>query len=263
MPVIRVAWISDLHCGSPVGLTHNPQNVVQERLYDAYVKSISWFGEPPDYLVVDGDISEGTARFLDFSNPLMVSQLEDAGRLLSLWCPKKETIIITGTVVHSTLELQDMEKVAAKEMQLALGGHKVTITHKLKTTFNGWFLCQARHFIGRSIIPHGRATAPLRSQLWQDLNSFLNSVEQQEPALRTHLHVFGHVHYWTYVENNRGAVVTLPAWKALGDKYGDQVCDGSIDLGVFKTEIGETEDEGWTWDRLLFRPGVVSRLQHR
>ena len=225
--------------------------------------SIVWFGDPPDVVIVTGDLSEGIDKKFDVSNPMILSQMRMAAEAISLWCAKKEYILITGTVAHTTAQLQEMEEHAAAIIQSKQPDVKVSIRRKLNTSINGWFNLQARHFIGGSAIPHGRATAPLRSQLWQDLNSFLKSTVNGTPARRTHLHIFGHVHYYTQIRNARGCVVTMPCWKALGDKFGEEICDGAVDMGTLKLIVGDTEEEGWSLSERLYLPGVISRMESR
>jgi hypothetical protein len=264
----RWAWMADTHSGSPVGLTPYPNNPIQRELYLKYEDAIKWFGEAPDVVVAVGDITEGVDPKLDVEDMKIVSQFEKSAELLAKWKAKKEYILVRGTRVHVSVQFQELEEIATaiikNKCQEKYGIiPKVTIHSKLKTTINNWFLVEARHFIGASVIPHGRSTAPMRSQMWNILNAALKSYEDEAPVHWPQLLVFAHTHYYNYTDNAWGATMILPAWKALGDKFGDEICDGHVDLGIVKTIIEGEDTKKWTKDVRLYNAGVVSRTEHR
>lgn len=268
MPAQNWVLIADLHTGSPVGLTDTPQNPVQEQLLNRYIDCIGWHRSNPDVVVVNGDLTEGIDLRFDVDNPIILKQMESAATCIAMWHALKEYILVTGTVAHSTAQLQEMEEHAAKCLKLKhfeLYGTmpEVTVTRKLKTTINGWFTLQARHYIGRSIIPHGRMTAPLRSLVWEALNAAMASKMTNQVKRWADLLVFAHVHYFGFADTPMGAVMTLPCWKALGDKFGEEICDGSVQLGAVKLAVGETESDGWSYQKRLYAPAVVPRTESR
>lgn len=264
-------WIADIHSGATTGLTPSPNNVFQEALLERYKDAIEWnnnnFREP-DVVVVVGDPTEGVDPKLDVDNPLIISQYQQSADLISMWNAKEEYIIITGTKVHTHLQHQELEEVLKDKIQLTSlkkynNSTKVSVRRKLKTTINEWFLTEARHFVSRSIIPHGRATAPMRSQMWNVMNSALDSYLSEQPAHYPQLLVFGHTHYYQRTDNAWGSTCILPSWKAIGDKYGDEICDGHIDVGCVVTQFSGEDEKRWNFEKRLYQANVVSRTESR
>ena len=93
----RWCLIADLHSGSPVGLSVTPKNPIQAGLLNRYLDAIHWFGDRPDVVLCDGDVTEGIDPKLDVDDPSIISQFANAAQLLAMWHPKNEYIIITGT----------------------------------------------------------------------------------------------------------------------------------------------------------------------
>jgi len=263
------ALLADMHSGSTTGLTHAPVNAVQEQLLDRYKQALTWFGCEPDVVLIDGDGWDGKdPKGKDVTEDCMVTQAEDCAELVAMLKPKKEVIMVTGTAYHVDHKGQSFEKCFETKLKLIMlerhGRHiRVSIRRKLKTTINGWFVLEARHNIGGSAIPHGRATAPLRSQAWNVLNAALSAKVDGTAVRWPDLIVFGHRHYYMAAENAWGDVIVLPSWQALGGKYGDEICDGHVDLGMVKLTVGATKESGWTRQKKLFQAGVVPRMESR
>ena len=267
----RWVWIADLHGGSPVGLTNYPTNPFQEALYERYLDSISWFYEnygQPDVCVVVGDPTEGVDQKLDIEDHSILSQYQHAAECICRWNASEEYIIITGTKVHTHLQHQQLEEILSDKIKLVcqeLYGTTpiVSVRRKLTTTINSWFSVQARHFISRSVIPHGRFTAQARSQMWEILNSAMKSAQSSTPAKWSDLLMFGHAHYYSHTDNGFGETVILPSWKAIGDKFGDEICDGHIDLGCVGTFISDEDEKQWLLRKRIYMANVISRTENR
>jgi hypothetical protein len=264
----RWALCADLHTGSPTGLSYTPRNAVQVGLLNRYNDAISWFGERPDVLLVDGDVVEGVDPKLEIDDPAIASQFLNSIKLITMWRPKTEYIIITGTKTHTHVMQQELEplfvSLLENEHRKQYGEDiKVTVKRKLNTLINDWFLLSARHFVSSSTVYYSRSTAPVKSQMWSVLNSAIKAYENESPVKWPNLLVFGHTHYYDFHENAWGATLVLPSWKALGDKYGEEICDGHVDLGAFKLEVSDTEEEGWSWDKRLYYAGVAPRMESR
>jgi hypothetical protein len=261
-------FVADIHCGSPVGLSPTPKNPVQAGLLNRYLDAIDWFGERPDVVVCVGDVSEGIDPKLDIDDPSIASQFLKAAELLAMWKPTTEYIIITGTKTHTHVLHQELEKllidiIKQKHWDLYRKEIEVTVHRKLNTRINDWFFLSARHFINSSSIPHGRVTPIVRSQMWGILNAALKSFQEEGPLEWPDLLVFGHVHYYDFHKNAWGATLVVPCFKGIGDKFGDELCDGSVNLGVSKIVIEDTREEGWKEDTRLYNASVVSRVESR
>jgi len=250
-------------------LTTSPKNKIQEALLDRYIDAIKWFGQAPDVVLHVGDGTDGKdPKGGDVDEDCMLKQAEDCAKLIVLQKPKKEVILVTGTRYHDSHHGQEFIEHCAKCIKYdMLKQHKraieVSIRRKLKTTINGWFRLEARHCIGGSSIPHGRATAALRAQMWNVLNSALDSQINGGAAGYPHLLTFAHRHNYIDASNAWGTVMILPCWQALGGIYGDEQCDGHVDLGLVKLTVGNKEANGWQFQKRLYLAGVVGRTEAR
>lgn len=261
--------MADTHSGAKTGLTTNPGNAVQEQVFKLYKDAIKWAGRP-DVVVHNGDGWDGKdEKSDDIDEKCMFTQATDCADLIVMQNPRKEVILVTGTEYHVKHKGQEFTEACKKQIQYQmLKKHRiadfpVTITRKLKTKVNGWFLMEARHFIGGSGIPHGRATAMLRSQVWNVMNAALSSAVRGQVAEFPHLIVYAHRHYFSYAKNAWGGALVLPSWQALGGVFGDEKCDGHVDLGLARLTIGKKESDGWRIEEKLYLPGVVDRTEHR
>jgi len=241
---------------------------MQEALLKHYKTALKWQGEP-DVVMHNGDGWDGKDyKGGDVTTDDMVDQAMDCADLIVMQKPKKEVILVTGTQYHVQHKNQQFERVCVEriksQMQILHGRKiRVSVRRKLKTTINKWFMLEARHNIGGSAISHGRATAPLRSQAWNVLNSALVAKDSGKAVKWPDLIVFGHRHYYMAAENAWGDVLVLPSWQALGGVYGDEICDGHVDLGLVKLTVGKDKDAGWKREKILFQAGVVPRLEAR
>ena len=263
----RWCLVADLHSGSPVGLTPTPTNPVQAGLLNRYIDAILWFGDRPDVLLCLGDPTEGVDPKLDIDDYSIVSQFTKSAELLAMWKPKRKYVVITGTKTHTHVQNQELEGVLIsmikqKHWDLYREETEVEIFRKFNTWINGWFNLSCRHHINSSMIPHGRATAALRAKLWSILNAALKAQLEKTELSYPHLIVFGHTHYYMYVEDAWSAAMILGSWKGLGDKYGDEICTGSVQLSATKLTIHDTENEGWEQRTRRYYAGVVSRMEN-
>lgn len=255
---MRIVIVSDLHCGSEAGLNPLPKTPLQRELLKRYRDCIANLGTKPDMLICNGDAVDGLQlRGRGRGDEDWASaQINYAANLLNEW-EAGEVCLVSGTPYHTSTAsgCVDFEELLA--MQMRAGGTKVMFTRKLNIVLRGWFRLQCRHKIGSSGIPHGRMTAPNRSKAWGALNASLGG------GKAPHLSVFSHVHYWGYAEDAFGAVMTTPAWQAIGGSFGDLACDGHIDIGAVALDIGKTEAEGWHWKKRLYPAAAVDRTVRR
>ncbi len=251
---IVVVLESDYHAGSDTGLNPFPQTPIQKRVVEARQDAIKWAGEKPDYLIVAGDIVDGEQKrgrsALDV--PHLETQMDWGVNLLKMWKPKRQMVLVAGTQYHVGGDMIDAESVMAKRMKE--GGRDCFFTRKLNMEINGWFRLEVRHYTGSSTIPHGRHTAAAKSRTWNVLNA------AQRNGKWPHLIVRAHVHYWQYSEDAWGASMTLPGWQALGGRYGDEICDGHVDMGLVKLRVGAKKEDGWAWEKKLYQAAVVDRV---
>jgi len=55
----------------------------------------------------------------------------------------------------------------------------------------------------------------------------------------------------------------LPGWQAEGGVYGDEICDGIVNLGMVKVEVGNKESDGWQRDKMITSAAVVPYMESR
>jgi hypothetical protein len=246
--------VSDLHCGSEVALRSTPQNKTQQGLLSAWKDAIKWVGVAPDLLIVNGDANDGQDRKgLSIKEHDVPWQIEEAEELIKMWAPKS-VAVVEGSAYHTGDTVQYERFLAG---YLGHSGINATFHTKFRAKINGWFKMQARHKVGRSVVPWGIYTAPARGQTNQVINAAIEAQYKGEPVDWPHLSIFSHVHYWSYSESAQGAVMTTPCWKAVGDRYGDTMCEGHVDIGVVHIRVGKKGD--WSWRKRLYPARLESR----
>lgn len=262
----RWPLLADLHTGASVGLTPDPQNTIQNQLLLRYKEAIEWFGKPVDWVLVNGDAIDGTdplGHDLTIDDPF--EQAEKAAELLSMWSPRRGFLLTTGTAYHTNLQGWNCEKHLVSALQNILARRRqkslrVQLFRKLNAKINGWFRLEARHKMSRSVVPHGRKTAPERAKYWNVINAALRSRRTGKKADWPHLCLFAHTHDFGYSGDAFGLVMVQPSWQALGSRLGDEQCSGHIDVGLVALEIGATEQDKFSWDEQLFEARMVSRV---
>lgn len=262
---IVFAIISDTHSEGNTGLTLEPKNEIQELVLENFLDAVDWFGEPPTYFLHVGDGYDGKdPKSGDISEGCLLKQAEMCALLIEKLKPKRGGYLVSGTDYHVNIGDQSFEGHIKKCLQYeALKNRGVDLKVDLSSLtkisgINGWFNLQARHFIGGSGIPHGRATAPLREQMWSTLHEAEMAVVDGKTPRLPHLMVYGHRHDFLFVKNSRGSVLVCPSWQAMGSLHGDKKCTGHVDLGIIKLTI--TPEEGtWCLEEKLYPAEVADR----
>lgn len=219
----RVVFVSDLHVGARTGLSSNPVNEIQRELLKAWCEDVQYWNSP-DVLVVNGDAIDGKGQkegALDTVNNDPYQQAKQAIELIEMW-NASQVVIIAGTSYHVAGDT-DFEQFIADAFQSPLHS-------KARLNVNG-YVFDVRHAVGRSVIPHGRFTAPAREKLWDALSTELSERHQANAIIRSH------VHYWTVSQDAFGVAMTTPCWQARGSRYGARQCTGHIDIGTVQFTI--------------------------
>jgi len=256
-------WImlADFHSGSTTGLTSDPNNEIQEKLLQLYKSCIAKLGIKPNVVILDGDGIDGAdKKGKDIDTSIINDQVNDAAKLLLMWDAVDEYIIVSGTPYHTSVDGEplDINIKSSLSDQLRMMGNvttKTTYTRKDKSIINGWFRLETRHKIGRSTIPHGKSTPQVRAKIWNVLNAALKHDHW------AHLIVFAHVHYWNLQRDSFGTVLSLPCWQAIGSRYGDEECDGHIDIGALKLIVGDEPE--WNLTEDIYPASMTSRWESR
>ena len=251
----NIVLTADWHVGSMTGLTSMPKNDIQKALLAKFKECAKKYNKP-DILVINGDAIDGDQRKsggAGLTEADIREQEKDVVNLIKLWEPK-EVFLVSGTSYHVGI-VSSEAKIADTLVEYC--NIKATYLRKLNLTINNWFKLQARHFIGGSNNPAGRATASGRSNMWEILNAYKAGTKAAD------LSVFAHVHYYDLHQSAFGTTIVLPCFQAHGTPYGDEKCDGHIDIGVISVKVGSTEKDGWTWEKELYSAKIKSQSLKR
>jgi len=239
----RVVVISDLHCDHRVGLTPPTWQIVDNKIYRHFLtfeKEVWRFYkdtikeiQPIDILVVNGDCIDGKGERSGGTELLEADrniQCDIAAECISI-CKAKEIVMVHGTPYHVGVTEDFERNVAEKVNAKKIGGHEWLDVNGTIFDF--------KHHIGSSTIPHGRATAILRDQLWNDLWSLDDGQPKADILVRSH------VHYHVYAGDPSHLVMTTPALMGYGSKYGIRKCSGKVDIGLVHFDVDNKG--GYTW----------------
>ena len=255
-------WIfSDFHCGHVVGFTppgwdKDTEPVTSERAAKAWQvrRSIySWSHglmdqlDPPDVILVNGDAIDGKGQLSGGTEELVADRGIEEGQgamaaqvieEIAKKAPKRPRIVMSyGTPYHTGRDEDFESPVAGKVGAEKIG--EVDNVDLLGTVIN------YRHFVGRSVIPHGRFTAPAREQLWNLLFAQRGEYPAADVIIRSH------VHYYGYSGTGTGVAITTPAMQGYGSKFGMKIATGTVDVGFLTMEIYGPKK--YTWDAHLWR----------
>lgn len=246
----RVVFISDLHCGHRSGLTppewqwpekaSGPERrkyaKVQHLLWNWYAAQIKAL-QPVYAVVVNGDAVDGKGSKSGGTEQLTLDPDEQADMAsTAIKCINPKKVYMTyGTPYHTGSD-QDWENIVAKQV----GAEK--IADSLELDING-VLFHCRHSVSRSIIPHGRYTAPARELLWDKLWA---ADEERSPC---DVLIRSHVHYFVFGGDTKQLFIITPALQAYS-KYGVRQCSGEVHIGFVYFDIVSREE--YSWDRRLF-----------
>jgi hypothetical protein len=251
---MRILTIADLHCGNVAGLTPPKWNQQSEVNYKQYVYRRSlweWYQakikelQPIDICVVNGDCIDGKGPKNGGTEILyqqIPTQIEMAEACIEI-ADAKQYRFTHGTGYHTGQD-SDYEMQIAQYFGAPIEDIATVEANGLKLRF--------RHHIGGSQVPHGRATAILRQQLWDILWSVDGEYSHADVL------IFSHVHYFTMVGNRYGTAFTTPALQGLGgSQLGSRRMGGVVDYGLMCFDVEGKDD--WTWKVHLLKQTPLVR----
>ena len=239
-----ILCIGDPHCGSKYGLTPPEYDstpgkalIEETRLYNArrelwdfYIKNVKKI--KPDVLIVNGDLIDGIGK-KSGGREQLTTDITEQQRIAAAVINKskaKQVYIIRGTGYHVTGETEHEDEIAnlvdaeyiSNQMHLDVYGTIINV----------------KHHIGSSGIPHGRATAVLRSKLWNSLKS----IREEQP--KADIIIRSHTHYFMATQDAQGVAMILPALQLPGTVFGSKICEGIVDIGMVILEVS-TKKYNW------------------
>ena len=238
----RGVIISDMHCGHLVGLTPPPWQVrgdgwrakfrkTQSQAWRWFDKQMSSLGNL-DFIInngdsVDGDGHRSGGTELISTDPMM--QAEMASYTLQRFMSKKTKLYMTyGTPSH-TGTLFDTENMIANDCNAE------TIEGHMFLDIEG-VIFDVKHKVGSSGIPHGRATALKKAQLWNKIWSEADEQPNSDVLVRSHVH-----YHSACYDPDFGWAMTTPALQGMGSKYGARQCEGRVHFGFIYVEVNKGE----------------------
>lgn len=240
----RVMSITDIHGGHVAGLTppdYQKYNIGMKKFEDQQHEAWAWYDRvckilKPNVLFVTGDMTEGKGKRSGGSElitTLWEKQCDIAYQVIKT-TGAKEIVAVYGTPCHTGDE-DDYEnfiigRLKSDGIRCRISGHEFPRVHQIQFDL--------KHKIGSSAIPHGRATAIMKSKLWNIMWAERNQQPDSDVLLR------GHVHYFNYVGNSRWLGIVQPALQGWGSKYGIRQCEGIVDFGLIWFDVydGDTLD---------------------
>jgi hypothetical protein len=259
----RVLLCGDLHCGHKVGLTppawqQKPCDDkdskflsvhLKEKFYKVQTACWKWWVSeitklrPFHLAIVNGDSIDGSGNRSGGTELITTDRCEQADMAMAAlkivkapnWC------FTFGTPYHTGTE-EDYETRIAEWMDAQPWTKKVRIGAHEWPEVNGRVF-DVKHKVGSSGIPHGRATAMIKEDVWNAMWAETGAQPRGDIIVRSHVHFYGHF------EKYRGDKIihttTLPALQAMGTKFGARQCSGTVDYGFCYVDIGPKGEVQW------------------
>lgn len=259
---ITVVVVSDLHCGSEVGIcsakpdreiggSYNP-NKRQEALLQAY-ESLTTEWASPDILIINGDAIEGRAR-RESGVPCwsvnLTDQLADAEKLIEMW--NAGTIYVTdGTGYHVDAEgLGGLENKLAKNLGAVKVGHGKKISaDELFLRIGGLTFHFAHHI---SVGSGWYRTTPLAKEMAMAL---LNASHKHKADVT----VRSHCHFFCGVEFTSQKGFITPCWQLQTRYLFKKGAWVMPDIGAIRFRV---KDGQVAIDKRFFRPDAIKPRLH-
>ena len=231
----RIAVIADTHCGSIWGLAPDEYDGGGERaesirheMWNAYKETVDML-KPFYAVILNSDLIDGRndkSGGQELISGKMKTQIEIAEKCIEvLDC--ENLYFSTGTPYHVGKE-ENFEELLASNFGK-------TVDKTIDLDIDGWIV-NAKHHIGRSIIPHGRFTPGARAQLWNALQADTGNYPKADIIIRSH------VHYYTQARYSKKIMITTPCMQAPFTIYGDR-CEGIVNLGWMYIDIEPKDDK--------------------
>ena len=257
----RVVIISDLHAGHRGGLTppdwqysadcsdmaRQKFGRLQRICWNFFTQEIDKL-KPIDVLIVNGDLITGKEVKTGGTELLETDRIKQCAISSEaiMYAGAKEVHLIYGTPFHAGND-EDMENIVADLVSAD------SIKDHAWIDVNG-LIFDVKHFIGSSVIPHGRATAILRDALW---NVLWNREEGQPLA---DVFIRSHVHYHAFAGDNSKLCIVTPALQSYS-KIGTRRYSGLVHYGFISFDVEDKRTYTWKshilgWKNLI-QPVVV------
>lgn len=229
--------ISDLHCGALTGLT--PPNWqcrgdgwrakvrnVQKQCWDWFNKKTLDFTNL-DFVFCNGDAVDGEGYRSGGSEQLTTdtnAQAEMASFILQRLMGRDTKLYMTYGTPYHTGSTSDVESIIAHDCNATEIGGQVFID------VDG-VVFDLKHKVGSSGIPHGRASAIKKAQLWNKVWAEAQEQPNVDVLVRSHVH-----YHQSCYDPDFGHAMTTPCLQGFGSKFGSRQCEGRVHFGFIYVE---------------------------
>jgi hypothetical protein len=258
---------ADKHCGHESGLTppdfqlplvsdptgfllmrRNRLSEMQKAIYSWYKSVVKKFG-PYDFHFDLGDQIDGRGEKSGSTELIMVDRKGQTE--MAIRCNEeikaKKRVMVYGTGYH-TGNFEDWETLVAEGTP-----NTIKIGGKEQVDINGCIF-DLRHKVGRSIIPHGRATPLARQALHNALWAERGVESRADFFLR------GHVHYEYQTGDSTYTAMSLPGLE-WSTKFGVRQVEGTVSVGVTIFDVDNNGRVKWHWEILSISEQRVQLLR--
>lgn len=250
----RILVISDTHCGHQAGLTppdfwypiiENPDSAtlikrnqigqIQRDMWGWFTDVIKKYG-PFDLLFHLGDNIDGQGH--KSGGTELINSDPNIQCEIATMCIEAANVTGSGIVMvygtpYHTGNISDFENIVAGNVNAkSISGHE-------QVDVNGCIF-DLRHKVGRSSIPHGKATPLLKQALTNLLWVERGAQERASVILR------GHVHYECAAGDSKCWSISCPGLE-WSTKFGSREVDGIASIGVIIFEVDEKGRHAWNW----------------
>lgn len=252
-PPKLIVGISDLHCGSTVGLmppdfvteegNELKQNPLQRWLWDCWQRFDGWVGEvtngDPYVLVVNGDATEGnhhgTKQVISPSTKDHVACAEQT--LDRLAKRAQEVVLAKGTECHTGSDEITLGKILGAVRDPDTNSRRQQHAFDRITLEIHGTRCAFSHHIGASLRSYLEASQMSIAVNEEHMAAVTNGEPPPTVIVRSHRHRFG------YYGNDHSLCVVTPPWQAL-TRFGHKVVPsarchpGGVILDWRESELG-------------------------
>ncbi|MCK9524505.1 MAG: hypothetical protein M0R49_01065 [Limnochordia bacterium] len=240
----RAVILADLHCGHKAGLTplayqSTPDDSASGKVKcEASLRKALWrlYADkmqelkPIDVCLVNGDVIDGKGDKSGGTEQIEMDRHNQAemGALAIGVAEADQYVITNGTGYHTGTD-EDFEKLLSQYLD------NVTVKGHAFIDVNGCII-DAKHKVGSSQVPYGRASAVLKEKVWADIWNDVGVNPKSNIIVRSH------VHYYEKIKNSQCTAIVTPALQGLGTKYGTRQCSGLVDWGFLWADIEGPDD---------------------
>jgi len=247
---MNVALLSDLHCGSVVGLTHpHYQSMAHPSARKHLRKAWRWVDDAffhftgkyggIDAFLLGGDLVDGKQRKsgscglitadMDTQKDMAEAALNSLGLYANKDCKRAG---VFGTDYHVSQDGSEAERCIYERCGFSTYGNR-------KHVVIDGFSIDLRHKASKSSVPHGGMTPLAKSASWAMLHAERTRTKKADMIVRGHIH-----EYMFFDHGTLGYAMSLPSLQLAGGSYGEKNCEGYCDFGVvfLRVEGGDLID---------------------